>query len=352
MPADKEIVFITSPLEDAHVARIRAEAPEQVTIVHEPDLHPATRYVADHKGVDGFVRTPEQERRWRDNLGRATILWDFPAGEKGQGGGLDYAPNVRWVQTTSSGVGQLVGRFGLADHPVTITTARGIHAVPLAEFVMMALLIHTKRLLHLQSEQRLHRWERHCGTDLRGRVMTIVGAGKVGAEVARLARSFGMRILSVVNRPAPERAAELHADEVIGSDQLAYAIEQADCVTLCMPHTPDTENMIDADMIGRMKKGVIFVNIARGAVVDEEAMIEALRNEHIAFAALDVARVEPLQPDSPLWDMPNVLISPHSASTVESENERIADIFVENLKRYTSGRRSDMINVLDKQKMY
>ena len=182
--------------------------------------------------------------------------------------------------------------------------------------------------------------------------MTIVGAGKVGAEVARLARSFGMRILSVVNKPAPERAAELTPMRSLGSDQLAYAIEQADCVTLCMPHTPVTENMIDADMIGRMKKGVVFINIARGAVVDENALIQALEIGHIAFAALDVARVEPLQTDSPLWDMPNVLISPHSASTVESENERIADIFVENLKRYTSGRKGDMINVLDKQKMY
>ena len=102
MSAGQEIVFITSPLEDRHVARIRAEAPEHVTIVHEPDLHPATRYIADHKGVDGFVRTQEQEQRWRDNLGRATILWDFPAGEKGKGGGLDHAPNVCLLYTSPS----------------------------------------------------------------------------------------------------------------------------------------------------------------------------------------------------------------------------------------------------------
>ena len=352
MPQADEIVVITSPLEEEHVARIRAAAPANVTVIYEPDLLPPTRYVADHKGVDGFVRSPDQEKRWRDNLSRATILWDFPAGELSDGGGLACAPSVKWVQTTSSGVGKLIEKLGLTDHPVLVTTARGIHAVPLAEFTMMALLTHTKRLAYLQVEQKAHRWERYCGTDLPGKVMTIVGAGRVGAEVGRLAKAFGMKVLAVVNRPSPARAAELHADEVLGRDGLEAAIATADCITVCTPHTPETEGMIDAAMIGRMKSSVVFVNIARGQVVDEDALIAALREKRIAFAALDVARIEPLPASSPLWDLPNVLISPHSASTVASENAKLTDIFIDNMKHYLAGDFGNMSNVLDKKRLY
>ena len=348
----REVVFITSPLELEHVASLRAQAPEGVEILYDPVLLPEPRYVADHKGPETFRRGPLEEERWRAHLGRATILWDFPPGAPDQGGGLALAPHVRWVQTTSSGVGQMVAGLGLVDSDLIVTTARGIHAGPLAEFAMMALLVHAKRLLHLQAEQRAHRWERYCGTDLPGKVMIVVGAGRVGAEVGRLAKAFGMTVIAVVNRPSPERRLELHADVMIGPEDLQDAIGRADCITLCTPHTPQTEGLISANLIGRMKRGVVFINVARGQVVDETALIEALRAQHIGFAALDVARVEPLPSDSPLWDLPNVLISPHSASTVESENSKLAEIFVTNLKHYVAGEVSRMVNVLDKKLMY
>lgn len=352
MPGAGESIFITSPLEPAYADRIRAAAPPGVRVIHEPDLLPVPRYVADHKGSDDFRRSAAQEARWQANLARATILWDFPAEPLDEGGGLALAPNVRWVQTTSSGVGQLVHKLGLADSDVIVTTARGIHALPLAEFVMMALLIHTKRLFHLQREQKAHRWERYCGLDLPGRTMTVVGAGKVGSAVGRIAKAFGMHVIAVVNRPALERRRELHCDEICSPEGLAEAVGRADCVTVCVPHTPRTERMISRDIIARMKPGVTFVNIARGQVVDEPALIEALRTGHIGFAALDVAEIEPLPPTSPLWKLPNVLVSPHSASTVESENARLTDIFVTNLHHYLAGRPDNMINVLDKKAMY
>ncbi|MET0527322.1 MAG: hypothetical protein ABW003_03085, partial [Microvirga sp.] len=131
-PARTHAVFITSPLESEHVERIREAAPAGVEVLYEPDLLPQTRYVADHKGRDDFVRTPSQDRRWREALSQATILWDFPSGP-GAARGLSLAPNVRWVQTTSSGVGQAVAGMGLADSDVIITTARGVHADALAE---------------------------------------------------------------------------------------------------------------------------------------------------------------------------------------------------------------------------
>jgi len=126
----------------------------------------------------------------------------------------------------------------------------------------------------------------------------------------------------------------------------------ADAVVLCCPHTPETEGMIGAEELAALKRGVVFVNIARGAVVDEAALVAALREGRIGFAALDVFREEPLPPESPLWDLPNVLINPHSASTSVAENSRITDIFIQNLRHYLAGRFDQMAPRLDMQRLY
>ena len=147
---DKLIIFITSPLEATHVEHIRLVAPDRTQVIYEPDLLPPTRYIADHKGVEGFQRSDAQEQRWRHSLAQANILWDFPSISAGHADGLSMAPNVRWVQTTSSGVGQLIKDLGLQDSDILVTTARGVHAGPLAEFVFMALLVHYRNLNHLQ----------------------------------------------------------------------------------------------------------------------------------------------------------------------------------------------------------
>jgi phosphoglycerate dehydrogenase-like enzyme len=180
----------------------------------------------------------------------------------------------------------------------------------------------------------------------------VVGAGQVGARVAACARVFGIRTLAVVNRVTPNRAEDLGVEAVFGPDQLHYALGLADFVALSTPFTPQTEKMIDAAAFAAMRPGVVLVNIARGKVVDEEAMIINLRSGHIAFAGLDVATMEPLPTASPLWDLPNVLICPHSASTAPSENGKIASIFRHNLLAYLDDRRADMINVLDKKRWY
>lgn len=347
----QETILITSPLEDEQVARIRAAVPPHVEVVHDADLLPRPRFVADHKGPDDFARTPEEEARWRAHLARATILWDFPAGAPDVAG-LALAPNVRWVQTTSSGVGQLVRNLGLADSDLLVTTARGVHARPLAEFAMMALLVHAKRYAFLKAEQAAHRWERYCGDGLAGMRMLIVGAGKIGVELTRLAHAFDIEVAAIVRNPSPERAAALGIRELHGLDRLGDLVPTADVIVLTAPHTPATEGIIDRATIARMKPGVVFVNIARGSLVDEPALIEALEAGRIGFAALDVAAIEPLPAASPLWDMPNVLVSPHSASTVAAENAAITDIFCHNCAAYFDGRREAMINVLDKQAMY
>lgn len=349
MPDAPLNIFITTPLEAEQVARIRAVAPDRVEVVAEPDLWPPQRYVADHKGIDGFARNPAQEARWRQNLARADVLFDLPPDGKAA---IALAPKVKWLQTTSSGVGQMIKNYGLQHSDLLITTARGVHAGPLAEFVFTALLHHVKGVSRLREEQRRHRWERYCGDELDGKTLAVIGAGQVGSRVASIGRAFGMRVIASVRHATTARAAEMGVDAVFPPDQLHALLAEADAVVMIAPHTPETENMIDAKAFAAMKAGVAFINIGRGQTVVEPELIAALRSGKVAFAGLDVAAIEPLPTASPLWDMPNVLISPHSASTVGSENQRIVDIFCQNLAHYLAGRRDAMRNVLDKIRLY
>jgi len=348
MPAARTVVMIASPLEEEHVARIRAVAPDQVEVVYRPDLLPPTRYVADHDGVPGWTRTAAQEAEFLALLAGADILWDLPPVAKADA--LAVAPRLRWLQTTSAGVGPMVRNAGLVGTDVLVTTSSGIHAQPLTEFVFAALLHHVKELGRLQQEQRAHSWVRFASDSLEGKRLAIVGPGRIGREIARVARVFRMEVHAMARDASPARAAELGVDRVVSRAELHALLGWADAVVLATPLTADTANMIDAAAIAAMKPGVVFVNIARGAVVDEDAMIAALRSGHIAFAALDVVRTEPLPADSPLWDLPNVLIDPHSASTAFSENTKITDIFVRNLAAWLEGRTDEMAPMLDKDR--
>ncbi len=350
--AAEHTIFITSPLEAEHVERLRAVDPERVEVIYEPDLLPPVRYIGDHNGVPGFTRNEEQQTRWAANLQRADILFDFPGGSLMGEMVTDAAPNLKWVQTTSAGVGQMIVRMGLQDSDLIVTTASGVHAGPLAEYAFMVLLNQVKDMHLIRQGREARTWERYCTDELDGKTLAIVGAGKIGRRVARIARAFEMRTLATARTVTPGRAEELGVDELYSPDQLHKMLGQADAIVLCVPHTPDTEDMIDADAIAAMKDGVMLVNIARGQVVDEGALLAALQSGKIGFAALDVFRNEPLPPDSPFWDLPNVLISPHSASTGYGENGRITDIFCHNLRCYLDGRLDEMQNVLDKQLMY
>jgi phosphoglycerate dehydrogenase-like enzyme len=348
----RPVFFVTSPLEQEHVDRIRSVANGRIEVRYEPDLLAPTRYVADHNGLEGWRRTPEQHERYMQHLSDASILWDFPKLPDGNAGIMDIAPNLKWVQTTSSGVGQLVHQLGLAETNLRVSTASGVHAEPLSEFVMLVLLSHMKQLDRLQMDQRDHRWVRYCGDELPGKHMAIVGPGRIGKRVAEVARAFDMSVSAMGRRNDPERARELGVDRMYAREELLNMLSEADCVVLCCPHTPETEDLIDARAFDAMKDGVVFVNISRGPVVVESALYNALTSGKIGFAGLDVFRQEPLPSESPFWDLPNVLVSPHSASTAASENGKITDIFCHNLECFLEGRVQDMRNLLDFKAMY
>lgn len=338
-------IFIASPLEAEQVARIRAAEPG-MRVLYAPELLPRLRYIADHGGEPRSL-TPAQTAAWREMLGEAEISWGIPEVDD-----LPFATRLRWIQTTSTGVGPTIARRGLDRTDVIVTTARGVHAGPLAEFTFMALLAHFRGLARMQAEQRQHLWRLNCGEAIAGRTLLTIGAGDLARGCAKLARAFGMRVIAVARDPGKSRPHNDLFDAVHPVAGLHAALGQADAVVVTLPGLPATERMIDAAAIAAMRPGVALVNIGRGTVIDEAALIDGLRSGHIGYAALDVTLVEPLPPESVLWDMPNVLISPHSASTVSTENASIVDIFLHNLRCWREGRPHAMRNLLDMQLLY
>ena len=336
-------LFVTSPLEAEYAYRMAALDP-RLRVVHEPDLLPVPRFPGDHNGA-AFTRTAAQQARWQARLAEADVLWGVPSPADAA-----HATRLRWIQGTSTGVGPAVARLQRPD--VLVTTARGVHARPLAEFVFMALLAHVRGLARLQADQAAHRWTRGCVDEIAGKTLVILGAGDLARGCARIGRALDMRVVAVTRDPARERGHAALFDAVMPASELHQALRQADAFVITVPHTPLTDRMVDAAALACLPRGAALVNIGRGLVLDEPALIAALRSGQVGYAALDVAAVEPLPADSPLWDMPNVLISPHSASTVATENGRIVDIFAHNLRCWLDGRLGEMWNVLDVARLY
>jgi len=333
-------VLIASPLEAELAARIQAADP-RAEVLFEPDLLPPARYPGDHRGDPSFARDAEGEARWRALLDRAEVLFGVPEDStEGLAEVVNGLPRLRWVHATSAGAGEQVGKAGLSPDAlerVVITTSSGVHAVPLAEFAILGLLAMAKELPRLIEDQRARAWPevRRPVRELSGQTLFLLGLGDIGREVARLGKALGMRTVGFrrTEGPPPE-----WVDEVHGPQRLAELAGQADAMVVSLPMTEQTAGLVDRATIERLPASCIFVNIGRGGVVDEPALIDALRDRRIAGAVLDVFATEPLPADSPLWTLPNVLVTPHAAALSARENERIAELFADNLRRYLDGR--------------
>jgi phosphoglycerate dehydrogenase-like enzyme len=343
-------VAIATPLEKELVREIE-DTDARLQITHDPTLLPPPRYPSDHKGDPDFRRDAEGERRWSEMLETAEVLFGTPGDSaKGLADAIRRGGRLKWIQATSAGAGEQVKTAGLSEEDlgrVAVTTASGVHATPLAEFCLLGLLALKKdlpRLLHDKSERH---WDHYPMQELRGKTVLVVGLGKIGLEVARLARCFGMHTVGLKRQPEGDLP---EVDELYPSQRLKEIIPRADAVVVTLPLTEETSNLIDRGAIGLMKHECIFVNVGRGGVVDEDALVGALREKRIAGAALDVFREEPLPSVSPLWELPNVLVSPHTAALSISENERIVELFKENLKRYLDGK--ELLNRVDPKTFY
>jgi phosphoglycerate dehydrogenase-like enzyme len=333
-------VMIASPLEAELVARIRVAEP-RAEVLFEPDLLPPARYPADHRGDPAFRRDSEAEARWRALLDRAEVLFGIPDDTaEGLAAAVTGLPRLRWIHATSAGAGEQVRKAALpaeALQRVAITTSSGVHAVPLAEYAILGLLAVAKELPRFAEERRAKAWpEVHRPLrELDGQTLFLVGLGDIGRETARLGKALGMRTVGFrrTQGPPPE-----WVDEVHGPERLAELAGRADAMVVSLPLTDQTAGLIDRATIDRLPASCIFVNVGRGGVVDEPALIDALRERRIAGAVLDVFATEPLPEDSPLWTLPNVLVTPHAAALSARENERIVELFVDNLRRYLDGR--------------
>jgi phosphoglycerate dehydrogenase-like enzyme len=341
-------VVVGSYFEEEHVRRIR-EVDGRLRVLYREDLVPPPRWPGDHVGPEDWRRTPEEEEEFLAMLSGAEVLYDFPRGHVRDL--AEVAPNLRWVQGSMAGAGEVAKKAGLLETEVVVTTASGVYSGPLAEFVLMALLQHAKNLDRLRRDKAERAWRPAHTDTLEGKTLCIVGMGNIGGAIAERVRPFGTRVVGVKRTVREDDPAWRHADELYPTDRLHDALGEADYVAITLPGTPETRHLVDAGALEAVKPGAYLVNVGRGTVVDEEALVEALRDGRLSGAALDVFEVEPLPRESPLWELEGVIISPHATDMVPSIiNWRQTDLFCENLRRYLEG--DDLLNVLDKQLLY
>lgn len=334
----KTTVAIAVPLEAELVERIRAVDPS-VTVLYEPELLPPERFPADHSGDPGFRRTPEQEDHYWDMLNAAEVLYGFPnESPAGLARIAESNPHLRWIHAMAAGAGGAVKASGLdsaALEKFQVTTSAGVHALPLAEFAALGILNGFKRSAELARDQSARIWpELRTPTRLvNGSRLVVTGLGEIGLETARIARALGMRVSGTKRTVEPIEG----IDDVAGNDGLAGLLASADAVVNTLPGTPYTERLFNRDVFAAMKPGTVFVNVGRGTVVDEEALLEALENGQVSYACLDVFAVEPLPQDSPLWNHPRVMVSPHTSALSAAENRLITERFCSNLRTFLDG---------------
>ncbi len=259
---------------------------------------------------------------------------------------LAAAPSLRWQHTPSAGVNHILTPIFL-ERDIVLTNSAGVYAIPIAEFVLAFILNHAKQLSKLQTSQAEHSWATGLELqELMDATLLIIGAGSIGQAIAQRASAFGMRVWGTRRNPQPLPEFE----RVVGVNEWRSLLPDADYVVIATPLTSETKGMIDTAALRSMRPSAYFINIARGAVVDETALLTALSEGWIAGAGLDTFSTEPLPPDSPFWSLPNVFITPHCSGFSPQVTERIIALFLDNLTRYRTG--TPLRNLVDKQAGY
>ncbi len=261
---------------------------------------------------------------------------------------LELAPRVRWTHFASAGVDSMLFP-ALVESSVVVTNARGAFSASLAEFVVASMLFFAKGLRRMLHSQRAGTWDPFDVEMLEGRTVGIVGYGDIGRAAARLARPFGMHVLAFRRKPELSREDPL-VKKAYGPGALHDMLAESDYVAACAPLTPATKGLIGAGEFAAMKQDAVVINVGRGPVVDEAALIETLKQHRIRGAALDVFETEPLPPGHPFWALDNVLLSPHCADHTAGWRARSMRLFLENFKRFAKG--EPLANVVDKRAGY
>ena len=259
---------------------------------------------------------------------------------------LKRSLRLKWVQVMAAGVDRHLDKE-MINSPVVLTNVSGIHAVPIAEYILCTMLMFVKRMPSYYQLKQEKKWIRYDSTVLRGKTLGVIGLGHIGSELARLARCFGMKVIAT-RRSVTEHSRARYVDQLIPRQRLPDLLSQSDFVALTLPSTSETTHLIGEKELRLMKQTAIIINIGRGNIIDEEALIKALQEHWIAGAGLDVFTSEPLPQDSPLWDLPNVIFTPHIAGSMEDYNAQSTSVFIENLKRFLEGKR--LLRIVNKKR--
>lgn len=262
---------------------------------------------------------------------------------------LACAKKLKWIHSIAAGNEKILP--SLIGKPVMLTDSSGVHAIPIAEQVVGCMLMFERRILEAVKKQQKREWANDLEVgELFGKTALIAGLGSVGKGIARLCKCLGMKVFATKRELTASGDVKGLVDELRPMTDLARLLPLADYVVLSLPYTRETYHMFGQEEFAAMKQTAYFINIARGGVVDESALIKVLREEKIAGAALDVFETEPLPKESPLWAMDNAIITPHNAGSTPCYMDRVVDIFCANLKAYLEKRQ--MPNLVDKAKGY
>jgi phosphoglycerate dehydrogenase-like enzyme len=343
-------VVLATPL-DPDLRHLITDVDQRVQLLADDDLLPPQRYPGDHAGNPGYQRTPEQSEAFAALLRRADVLYGIPdVDPKLLAETIAANPELRWVQTMAAGGGASVKEARLSKTEldrVQFTTSAGVHGGTLAEFALFGVLAGAKDLPRLRQLQAAHSWaDRWAMKQVREQTVLVVGLGGIGAETARLLTGIGATVLGINRTGRPVE----FVDEVHPVSALPNLVHRADAIVFTLPGTESTTGLYDAELIAATKPGAVIVNVGRGAVIDEPALIAALADGHLGSAYLDVVAVEPLAADSLLWDLPNVVLAPHTAALNDAEDRRIAELFAGNLRLFLDG--EVLNNVVDHTEFY
>ena len=302
-------------------------------------------------GIDAIADTvdlavPEDDERLAAMLEGADVLFAWRPNGRALSNAWGSAGSLKWIQSASAGVDRLLFPDLAASH-VVLTNARGIYEEAMAEYVLGLMLVMAKGLRGVLERQGRAEWEHRQTERLERKRALVVGTGPIGRAIARDCRALRMSVRGVARTTHPGDADMV---EIFGVERLTDAVATADYVVNALPATEETRHVFDREVFAAMSPSARFVNVGRGSTVDEEALITALRSGGIAGAALDVFEDEPLPRDSPLWSLPNVIVSPHMGGDAAGWREAAVELFVRNLERYLTGR--PLLNVVDKTRGY
>ncbi len=258
------------------------------------------------------------------------------------------APKLKWIQTMGAGVNRYLTKE-LIQSPIVMTNASGIHATPIGEYIVTMMLMLTKDIPLYYQRQQKKEWKKTDVGVLRDKTVGIVGLGNIGREAARLSKAFGAKVVSM-HRSAKVGERARYVDIMLPRERLTELLKQCDFVVLSVPLTAETKNLISERELRAMKPSAYLINIARGDIVDEPVLIRALKEHWIAGAALDVFSKEPLPKESELWELPNVILTPHVAAQTPEQDWLATQLFADNLRRYLQGKR--LRNIVNKQRGY